>query len=118
MSTDKSSLQDINIEAVRFTEADQRAIAESDPRRVAILRSYPPALSKACDDPFDYIMHLKCGVTIRFREATPVSTGWVRINVIEDDGTSVRLPIDCNFNRGIDVRVSQIAWVADVGDGE
>lgn len=84
--------------------------------------SYPPALAKACYDPFDYAMGLTDGTVIFFEYAEPVSRLWVTImgvrqgpRAVLQDGTSDRS--NAIFERGLDVRVSQIAWVADAPYG-
>ena len=84
--------------------------------------SYPPALAKACVDPFDYAMGLRNGSVLFFEHAVAVSRTWVTIMGVKqgppavlDDGTPDRN--NAIFGRGLDVRVSQIAWVADAPYG-
>jgi hypothetical protein len=82
---------------------------------------YPPALVKACEDPFDYALKLRTGELWYFNEATPINREWVSINTVEAFGHSdeasrletKRPP----FDRGVDVRVSDIVWVADAPHG-
>lgn len=81
---------------------------------------YPAALVKASCDPFDYALGLKHGEIIRFSEAS-IDGDWVHLNVdrIYDDeepNPIKRLTGLC-FARGIDVRISEIAWVADAPEG-
>lgn len=76
----------------------------------------PNALTKACSDPFDYVIGLRDGNIIRF-EAAEVQQNrkWVKLTGI----TEVKMPEgwDCQFPRGIDVRISDIVWVADAPAG-
>ncbi len=77
---------------------------------------YPPALAKACGDPFQYAMKLSTGELIFFESAEPHSFDWVLIKPPDD-------PIDKNnrdiplCDRGLYVRVSSIVWVADAPNG-
>ncbi|MAD79433.1 MAG: hypothetical protein CMJ50_01130 [Planctomycetaceae bacterium] len=77
---------------------------------------YPPALAKACVDPFDYAMKLETGELIFFEEATPHNFDWVYIRSTDDP--SDRRPRDIPLcDRGLFVRVSSIVWVADAPNG-
>lgn len=90
---------------------------------------YPPALAKACWDSFDYALMLRSGTVIYFREARPVSAAWVTLNVIHAVMPASKFrpdvypePMFCRgdetvFPRGLDVRVDDIAWVADAPHG-
>jgi hypothetical protein len=75
---------------------------------------YPPALHKACCDPFEYAIRLRTGETWEFEQADPINRDWVRIKFSpyrSKDGVAFR------FDRGVDVRVSDIVWVADAPHG-
>lgn len=64
---------------------------------------YPPALAKACSDPFFYQLKLRTGETIDFESAEPINSEWVHIH---DD-----------HPRGMDVRVADIVFVIDAPNG-
>ncbi len=71
-------------------------------------------LYKACCDPFDYAIGLKNGCVIHATcEVAEIRGDWVFITGIEKDGTT--LPFSCP--RGMQVRLSEIAWVADAPNG-
>jgi len=88
--------------------------------------TYPPALYKACWDSFDYAMRLRTGETWLFAEARPINAEWVEITLLQDRDSchqerwaavghpeSPRPP----FPRGVEVRVSDIVWIADAPFG-
>jgi hypothetical protein len=60
----------------------------------------PAALRKACNDEFNYTMGLKSGKEIEFSSAE-INGDWVHLK---------RIP---GLERGMDVRLSEIEWVAD-----
>lgn len=86
-------------------------------------RQYPPALLKACYDPFDYALKLRTGEVIRFHEATIHG----EYATLAADGTfnptrmgmenpnCERLAYPCP--RGVDVRIADIVWCADAPEG-
>jgi hypothetical protein len=78
---------------------------------------FPPALEKAFDDqPWDYMLGLRDGRTIRFGGARLCKGGkWVTL--LEFNGTTQISGVDHRFPRGIDVRISDIMWVTDAPDG-
>lgn len=83
---------------------------------------YPPALQKACCDPFDYAMGMRNGLVFRFCEASPVSREWVFVDGIkrahEMHGVGEPVPFEnMTMERGMYVRVAEIAWVADGPNG-
>lgn len=90
---------------------------------------YPPALAKACWDSFDYALMLRSGMVVYFREATPVSSAWVTLREVHAVMPANKFrpdkypdPTFCRgsesvFPRGLDVRVDDIAWVADAPHG-
>lgn len=76
----------------------------------------PPSLLKALRDSFDYALGLKNGHVIHFSEAHLLKgERWIKLigfnETIEMDGVSFSFP------RGLDVRISEIAWVADAPNG-
>lgn len=93
---------------------------------------WPPALIKAINDPFEYYIKLKNGDNFYFREATEIDKQWVRLEVFNDvDGitdTPAKMLKECTaiagkppyhdvFPRGLEVRVSEIAYIADAPHG-
>jgi hypothetical protein len=82
----------------------------------------PDALVKACSDPFDYAMGLRTGPVIRFESAT-LSTDhqWIHVAVqhhgYDADAPDVMTGCPFTFECGVDVRVSDIMWVADAPNG-
>lgn len=84
---------------------------------------YPPHLIKACCDEFVYAVRLSTGELWYFREATVINSEWVRLTGFdkpgemysyETNGKETNRPI---FDRGVDVRVSSIVWVAAAPHG-
>ena len=86
---------------------------------------WPSALIKATEDPFDYALLLKSGQSLYFSEATVINREWVHLEfnstrpdpVAQHKGwKDIRGHLPC-FERGVDVRVSEIVWVADAPFG-
>ena len=94
--------------------------------------TYPPALQKACEDPFDYALATKSGDLFYFVEAAVVDENWVHLkgirsrennyglegdpwgSIVAGFSRDSRLPC---FDRGLDLAVSEIVWVADAPHG-
>jgi hypothetical protein len=74
-------------------------------------------LAKSCCDYFDYLLKLKSGEIIFYREAEIVSDKFIRlkqakfINNIKIDVYGYES--DLITERGIDVAISEIVWVID-----
>lgn len=87
-------------------DAEARAIGQLAPstEEELVYLGYPPALAKACFDFFSYRVCLRTGAEIDFESATPLVGGWVRLNCEK-------------YDRGIEVRVSDILWVVDAPFG-
>ena len=91
----------------------------TDTEAWAMKQGCPPALAKATVDYFTYACGLRDGTIVVFEEAAIVSRGWVRLNVIGyllfNRGPLTRLKDegDFTFDRGLEVRMSDIMWVAD-----
>lgn len=84
--------------------------------RVANETGWPDSLVKATGDPFDYMLGLRDGRMIQFTEARIVQKGkWLHLKEprISGDGDLSKIP----FERGMDVRVSEIVWVCDAPFG-
>ena len=77
----------------------------------------PPALVKAMHDTFQYSMGLRDGSVIDFTDAEAVSPEWVHISNITRHPFGPGAGIRFNFERGMDIRISEIAWVADAPFG-
>lgn len=84
---------------------------------ITAMREYgwPPALAKASCDPFFYAAFVEDLGVVIFTDAEHVSPGWVRLMPAEpdhyDSSDIERLPFA--FDRGVEVRLSSIKWVAD-----
>jgi hypothetical protein len=77
---------------------------------------YPPSLLKATYDYFDYALQLRTGEVFYFASAT-IYGDFVSLELI-DDPTREREPRRrYPFERGIDVRASDIVWCADAPYG-
>lgn len=84
----------------------------------------PPALVKSCFDEFDYALGLRDGTIIYFSYAefdTEVPE-WVHLieHPMYEEAYANRLGrrrLPVSFLRGLDVRLTEIAWVADAPFG-
>jgi len=84
---------------------------------------WPTALRKAVWDPFDYACCLRSGLVIFFESASSHKGGWVHLAGIKgQSGPGVKVATSWTsdaftFERGIDVRLTDIVWVADAPYG-
>lgn len=85
---------------------------------------FPNALTKALSDQFTYMLMLKNGAMIEFESAElqgdypPVSADhWVRLHGVKMIQPAIKGEDPINFERGLDVRVSEIVWVVDAPYG-
>ena len=67
--------------------------------------NWPPALLKALDDPFEYLITLRTGEEIYFTNAKYLNSDFVKLDGIKE------------WPRGIEVRVSDIMYIADAPNG-
>ena len=77
---------------------------------------WPPALQRAVLDTYTYCLSLKNGTVFYFERAEPLMNGeWVSLTITDerDLHTQAVLLKEFAFGRGVQVRVSEIAWVAD-----
>lgn len=89
------------------------------------MESIPDALSKALNDQFDYAMGLRNGQIIYFGQARlQENREWVTLIGVNGlshaggDGGSIEMTgVSCAFPRGVDIRISDIVWVADTPNG-
>lgn len=82
----------------------------------------PPVLLKATEDHWQYLLEMKNGQQFIFSDADLINADWIHLNPIDDQWDGVDA---CYFDaplkpqayvvneRGIDVRLDCIAWVAD-----
>lgn len=81
---------------------------------------WPSYLAKAAMDPFTYAMGLRTGAVLVFETARAItgSPEWVRILAISEQ-TGLVSPTSYPFSmdRGMDIRLSDIVWVADAPYG-
>lgn len=75
-------------------------------------------LAKACLDYFDYAVGLKNGHVIQFSIAEVRSPEWLLLKVdLEDHKEENEKRVGHPFERGVMVRLSEIAWCADAPNG-
>jgi hypothetical protein len=81
---------------------------------------WPDHLIKAANDPFIYAAYVDGMGVILFTEADVAGVGWVHLKGIQDHEKSCGGFWDqtnrehrMNFERGVDVRLDAIRWVAD-----
>jgi hypothetical protein len=80
-----------------------------------VAAGWPDALIKATLDDFTYVLKLRSGEIIPFTSADAcVAPGWVRLQI---DKTAELHQMPFPFSRGLDVRVSDVVWVADAPSG-
>jgi len=82
-------------------------------------RGCPPALVKACEDPFDYALGLNNGRVVFF-ETAELRRPFVHLSGVTE--TTMRFNSNFhsgipNFERGVDIRLADISWVADAPYG-
>jgi hypothetical protein len=80
-----------------------------------------PALTKACTDPFDYLVVLRNGMRIRFHSAEYTNgSAWITLIPRGYPGAEFEEVQDIlghRCPRGIDVRLADIMFAADAPDG-
>lgn len=83
----------------------------------------PPAIEKACCDPFEYGCCLRDGRIVYFGSAawSEHSPQWVTlldVKSMSPEATANGRPLHSfNFDRGIEVRICDIMWAADAPYG-
>lgn len=73
------------------------------------------ALVKSLHDPFDYALKLRTGEVIRYEDASLISKEWLHLQGARLDGGLK--DENQRFDRGIDVRISDIVWAKDAPYG-
>jgi hypothetical protein len=69
----------------------------------------PEALAKAIADPFQYALMLRDGTITEFEGADVPSSGWVLLH----GPRIVNRGYDASFDRGVEIRLEEVVWVAD-----
>ena len=94
-----------------------------------LARGWPPFLAKASMDPFMYAIGLHSGLVVvceGVRELPmpegryPAAFEWVELYGVTGTTVNVLSTVSagrCSFDRGIQVRVSDIVWIADAPYG-
>ncbi len=82
---------------------------------------YPPALLKATCDPFSYALGLRDGTVVDFKSAE-IHGEWVTIKGESDHTYESDESDESGWKRhlcprGVDIRLSEIMWVADAPNG-
>lgn len=77
---------------------------------------YPPSLLKACYDTFDYALRLRTGEVLFFESAT-IHGDFVTLELSDNSMGQHEDDRRCLFDRGLDIRASEIVWCADAPDG-
>jgi len=126
----------ILIEALAFIPSDADCVNRFDGARapwpfssMAHNPKLPPALEKACGDPFDYVLKLRTGEIIRFSEAE-IHGDYATLTIHGDSRFAFQhqgQPLIANppsvaaanfcFERDIEVRIEDIVWCADAPHG-
>lgn len=116
---DMNDYLNIGKEGLRQHQAQQRdgVIMDDYERNFAKLRNLAggsSVLAKAQFDPFRYAVRLKTGEAFKFEDAE-ITNGWVHfsgVGYVEGFPEPVR-EINPTLDRGIDVRIENIAWILD-----
>ncbi len=82
-----------------------------------IPENWPPTLEKACQDLFLYAVRLRTGETWLFEKALPINPEWVELRIRLDHWAHKNDLNGMTFPRGVEVRVSDIVWIADAPFG-
>jgi hypothetical protein len=77
-------------------------------------RKYPPSLLKAIGDSYDYALRLRTGEVIYFQQAT-VEGEFITLSGTGKDPFQQADELRYSFERGLDVRLDDIVWCADLG---
>ena len=103
----------------------------ADPIITGHIPGWPYALVKATMDHFDYAAQIRDLGVVGFHDASDIGDGWVRLeDLFEVDHSKCGLRdgsgqlreqwpscLPCPCDRGIEVRLSDILWVADAPHG-
>lgn len=76
------------------------------------LRDLPPALVKATEDPFDYLVTLETGESVYVEQIDLINRRWVKLTL--SHGTLFR---NHPCPRGLEVRTSAIITITDAPNG-
>lgn len=107
------------IEMLRGWLADSRQKEESrraDEERF-LETIWPPSLVKAVGDNWDYAMGLMDGSTLLFSQVSPHASGeWLHLDDPRPQ-TGPLASLTISWERGMDIRLTQVAWVSDAPFG-
>ena len=93
------------------------ATKDEDPAQKFLDLGWPYPLAKSTWDQWDYVLGLKSGHYIHFKTAIPDGVAFVHLKGVDH----LSLPIyedkkwSPEVERGITVRLDEIAWVIDLG---
>jgi hypothetical protein len=76
---------------------------------------WPPSLIKASEDEFEYAAFVEGIGVIWFSSVTPLNANWVHLKFENIEEKEPGRPFA--FDRGVDVRLDAIKWVADAPNG-
>ena len=104
-----------------MTVIDFASQSQDDCFRPDLLKAgWPPALIKSLLDPFEYAAGIRTGWVMVFTEADDIGNGWVRLKEARSYMEGPNAPSEADqliFERGFEVRVSEIVWVCDAPHG-
>lgn len=89
------------------------------PLCIACQERYPAALIKATWDHFDYALGLRNGMVLRFEQAR-IAGAWLHLRGVSEwtsGENNLRVQTGYSFDRGIDIRLDDVLWVADAPQG-
>lgn len=81
-----------------------------------LTEKWPPSLVKALHDSFNYFVRLKSGICFVIEYAELINEEWVSLHIYNSGGIfsqNAKISSLFEFNRGIQVRVSDIEFIAD-----
>jgi hypothetical protein len=124
MKVDFGSIDDDVKELDAEAREELKEIMDDGP---CVPANYPYALRKACEDTFCYALGLSTGTVVFFGSAHPLSAEWVCLNEVEEVIPPVYQRMyfssgdhrdhTATFDRGMEIQVSMIVWVADAPFG-
>jgi hypothetical protein len=82
------------------------------------MKGWPPVLQKAVYDPYDYYLVTRSGLSFWFSKASYLNPRWVLLEEVKAAGDQLNLRwggVQFGFERGVELRVSEIVFVADYG---
>lgn len=81
-------------------------------------RGFSSHMQKACEDHFEYALGLRDGTVFYFREAERDGRDWLHLSPVTSHNVpSVDGERQFTFERGLQVRIADIAWISDAPFG-